>query len=193
MNDNTSFVVAVLRELAASAAMILAAWGALGGATNALTTKMRLRDAIRHILLGGIIAAGMGSLSMALVSRWLDLPPEAVAADGFTAAGLDGVASGWFALGTVEWASGASAGRRMEVADHGVSGEIVTITLLEAPVRPVAIGDTFVIQAGCDKRLEICAAKFANITNFRGFPHIPGQDAVIRYASRDGGHEGAVL
>jgi hypothetical protein len=48
MNDNTSFVVAVLRELAASAAVILAAWGALGGATNALTTKMRLRDAIRR-------------------------------------------------------------------------------------------------------------------------------------------------
>jgi transposase len=62
--------------------VILAAWGALGGATNALTTKMRLRDAIRHILLGGIIAAGMGSLSMALVARWLDLPPEAVAAGG---------------------------------------------------------------------------------------------------------------
>lgn len=80
MNDNSSFVVAVLRELAASAVVILAAWGALGGATNALTTKMRLRDAIRHILLGGIIAAGMGSLSMALVARWLDLPPEAVAA-----------------------------------------------------------------------------------------------------------------
>ena len=80
MNDNTSFVVAVLRELAASAVVILAAWGALGGATNALTTRMRLRDAIRHILLGGIIAAGMGSLSMALVARWLDLPPEAVAA-----------------------------------------------------------------------------------------------------------------
>jgi hypothetical protein len=75
MNDNTSFVVAVLRELAASAAMILAAWGALGGATNALTTKMRLRDAIRHILLGGMIAAGMGSLSMAIVARRLDLPP----------------------------------------------------------------------------------------------------------------------
>jgi hypothetical protein len=62
--------------------VILAAWGALGGATNALTTKMRLRDAIRHILLGGIIAAGMGSLSMALVTHWLGLPPEAVPAGG---------------------------------------------------------------------------------------------------------------
>ena len=55
--------------------MILAAWGALGGATNALTTKMRLRDALRHILLGGLIAAGMGSLSMAVITAWLSLPP----------------------------------------------------------------------------------------------------------------------
>ena len=82
MNDDTGFIAAVLRELAASTAVILAAWGALGGATNALTTKMRLRDAIRHILLGGLIAAGMGSVSMALVTSWLGLPPEAVPAGG---------------------------------------------------------------------------------------------------------------
>jgi hypothetical protein len=80
MNDETGFLATVLRELATSTAAILAAWGALGGATNALTTKMRLRDAIRHILLGGIIAAGMGSLSLALVARWLGLPPEVVPA-----------------------------------------------------------------------------------------------------------------
>jgi hypothetical protein len=82
MNDETGFLAAVLRELAASTAAILAAWGALGGATNALTTRMRLRDALRHILLGGLIAAGMGSLSMALVTRWLALPPEAIPAGG---------------------------------------------------------------------------------------------------------------
>ena len=82
MNDETGFITSVLRDLAASTAVILAAWGALGGATNALTTKMRLRDAIRHILLGGLIAAGMGSVSMALVTRWLGLPPEAVPAGG---------------------------------------------------------------------------------------------------------------
>ena len=80
MNDDTGFLAGVLRDLAASTAAILAAWGALGGATNALSTRMRLRDAIRHILLGGIIAAGMGSLSLALIARWLGLPPEAVPA-----------------------------------------------------------------------------------------------------------------
>jgi len=82
MNDETGFLAAVLKELAASTAVILAAWGALGGVTNALTTRMRLRDALRHILLGGLIAAGMGSLSMALVTRWLGLPPEAIPAGG---------------------------------------------------------------------------------------------------------------
>jgi uncharacterized phage protein (TIGR02218 family) len=81
----------------------------------------------------------------------------------------------------------------MEVADHGVGGDSVTVSLLEAPVRAMVIGDSFVVRAGCDKRLETCRAKFTNVPNFRGFPHIPGQDAVIRYASRDGGHEGAVL
>ena len=82
MNEETRFLAAVLRDLAASTAVILAAWGALGGATNALTTKMRLRDALRHILLGGLIAAGMGSLSMAVITAWLGLPPEAIPAGG---------------------------------------------------------------------------------------------------------------
>ena len=82
MSDEPGFIAATLRDLAASTAVILAAWGALGGATNALTTRMHLRDAIRHILAGGIIAAGMGSLSMALVTRWLGLPSEAIPAGG---------------------------------------------------------------------------------------------------------------
>ncbi|KGJ16013.1 MAG: hypothetical protein DI640_13845 [Sphingomonas taxi] len=82
MNDEPGFFASVLRDLAASTAVILAAWGALGGATNALTTRMRLRDALRHILLGGLIAAGMGSLSMAIIARWLGLPPEAIPAGG---------------------------------------------------------------------------------------------------------------
>ena len=37
----------------------------------------------------------------------------------------------------------------------------------------------FVIYAGCDKRFDTCRAKFANTLNFRGFPHMPGNDAVV--------------
>jgi len=100
MNDDTGFISGVLRDLAASTAAILAAWGALGGATNALTTKMRLRDAIRHILLGGLIAAGMGSFSMALIAHWLKLPPEAVPAGG--AAGSAAYLVGVFGPAVIE-------------------------------------------------------------------------------------------
>jgi uncharacterized phage protein (TIGR02218 family) len=59
--------------------------------------------------------------------------------------------------------------------------------------RAIAEGDAFIIRAGCDKRIETCGVKFANTVNFRGFPHIPGQDAVLRYATTDGGHDGEVL
>ncbi len=100
MNDNSGFVATVLRDLAASTAVILAAWGALGGATNALTTKMRLRDAVRHILLGGLIAAGMGSLSMAVITNWLGLPPQAIPAGG--AAGSAAYLVGVFGPAVIE-------------------------------------------------------------------------------------------
>ncbi len=112
---------------------------------------------------------------------------------GFTASGLAGFASGWFTHGVLDWTGGASAGRRAEVAGHTVAGGTVTVTLLEAPVRPVTPGDAFILRAGCDKRIETCGAKFSNVENFRGFPHIPGQDAVLRYARTGARHEGDVL
>ena len=60
-------------------------------------------------------------------------------------------------------------------------------------MRPIAVGDDFVVRAGCDKRLETCRDRFANVVNFRGFPHIPGQDTVIRYPNRGDANAGEVL
>ena len=111
----------------------------------------------------------------------------------FMATGLSAFAAGWFASGTITWTSGANAGHVTEVLAHDLSSGIATLTLLEAPVRPIAEGDSFIARAGCDKRMATCSAKFANVANFRGFPNIPGQDAVLRYASRDGGNSGDVL
>lgn len=111
----------------------------------------------------------------------------------FTASGLGGFTSGWFTFGTLDWTSGANVGRRAEVLSHDIIDGIAILTLLEAPVRAIAMSDTFTIRAGCDKRIATCGTKFANVANFRGFPNIPGQDVVLRYATTDGGHEGAVL
>jgi uncharacterized phage protein (TIGR02218 family) len=44
----------------------------------------------------------------------------------------------------------------------------------------VEAGDALVVSAGCDRTFETCKAKFGNATNFRGFPHIPGSDFVLR-------------
>jgi uncharacterized phage protein (TIGR02218 family) len=111
----------------------------------------------------------------------------------FMASGLTGFDAGWFTSGTITWTSGANAGRITEVLAHDRVDSIATLTLLEAPVRAMAEGDSFIARAGCDKRIETCGAKFANTANFRGFPSIPGQDTVLRYASKDGGHDGSVL
>jgi len=111
----------------------------------------------------------------------------------FTISGLSGFADGWFALGTLQWLTGANTGRKAEVLSYALTGADVTITLLETPVRPIEVGNTFDISAGCDKRFETCQSKFANAVNFRGFPHIPGQDTVIRYAARGDANAGSVL
>ena len=111
----------------------------------------------------------------------------------FTASSLAGFSDGWFALGTLAWTSGANAGRKAEIMTHTLASSTVTITLMEIPVRPLATGDTFDIFAGCDKAFATCKAKFANADNFRGFPHIPGQDTVVRYAAKGDPNTGGAL
>ena len=46
----------------------------------------------------------------------------------------------------------------------------------------VSADDVFAITAGCDKRFATCQAKFDNTLNFRGFPHMPGNDYVLAVA-----------
>ena len=87
----------------------------------------------------------------------------------------------------------ADAGRVAEVASHQVLAGSRRLTLLDAPVRPIAVEHGFVIRAGRDKRLESCRDQFENVANFRGFPHIPGQDTVIRYPNRGDANAGDVL
>lgn len=108
---------------------------------------------------------------------------------GFTSAALGSFAADTFTLGVVNWTSGANAGRKAEIASFA-SG---AITLFEAPVRPIAVGDAFTATAGCDKQFATCTAKFGNGVNFRGFPHMPGEEAVLRYPNQGDANNGAPL
>jgi uncharacterized phage protein (TIGR02218 family) len=108
---------------------------------------------------------------------------------GFTAAALGSFATDTFTLGVVSWTSGANAGRKAEIASFAAG----VITLFEAPVRPIAIGDAFIARACCDKQFATCSAKFGNGVNFRGFPHMPGEEAVLRYPNQGDANNGAPL
>lgn len=49
---------------------------------------------------------------------------------------------------------------------------------------PVAeAGEALRLTVGCDKRFETCKTRFSNAANFRGCPHMPGNDALIRPVS----------
>lgn len=111
----------------------------------------------------------------------------------FIAAGLSSYAPRWFEYGILEWLTGSNTGQVAQVSVHEPSGTNARMALLEVLPFAVSAGDTFKVTAGCNKSFATCKAKFANALNFRGFPHLPGNDAVYTYASGDGIFDGAPL
>ena len=74
LSEIPSFWSEVVTSIVASSAVTAAGWGALGGATSALavggTTK---RAAVRHVILGALVAGGTGTMAMALTAKALGL------------------------------------------------------------------------------------------------------------------------
>lgn len=94
----------------------------------------------------------------------------------FDASGLTLLDPEYFHFGKVAWTSGANAGLEMEV--QGSDGTLVAL-FLPMPF-PVEAGDTFDIVPGCNKALGTCRDKFDNVLNFRGHPHVPVSDDLIK-------------
>lgn len=101
--------------------------------------------------------------------------------------GLDAFGGGLFTHGLLTWSSGANAGASVEIRGHSAK-QLALWRRAALPVRP---GDRFDVVAGCDKSWDMCRARFANGANFRGFPHIPGDDFALGVVTRtevnDGG------
>ena len=89
-------------------------------------------------------------------------------------------AAGWFSGGRLTWDGGANAGGSADLRGHRHEAETVILDLWDPPPRPAASGDAFTLTAGCDKSLAACRDRFANTVNFQGFPHMPGNDFVLR-------------
>jgi uncharacterized phage protein (TIGR02218 family) len=119
---------------------------------------------------------------------------ELTGTSAFRTSGLDDYADGWFTAGRLVWTSGANAGIAVEIKAHRVDAEGVVLELWQAMPEPLALDDAFSVTAGCDKHFDTCVARFNNAANFRGFPHIPGNDFVVSYpVTGEPGHDGGSM
>ena len=115
------------------------------------------------------------------------------ATSSFTASGLGSFDDGWFTAGKLTFTSGANSGLSVEVKAHRKESA-VSLDLWQAMPEAISTGDTFMVTAGCDKRFQTCHDRFNNVVNFRGFPHIPGNDFVISYPVQGApGNDGSSL
>jgi len=91
-------------------------------------------------------------------------------------------ADDYFGGGVVAWLTGLNAGLRMEVQTFAAGAFVLVLPMPYV----IAAGDTFTVVPGCRKRFtEDCVGKFSNAVNFRGFPHIPGNNRVLGDAGLD--------
>ncbi len=100
--------------------------------------------------------------------------------------GLESYPDAWFDSGFIRWADG---GLSVIKADSYSEGQRV-LALWEEVRRNLPAGTEAQVIAGCDKRAETCKSKFDNFLNFRGFPHMPGEDFVTSYPSSGETHDG---
>lgn len=107
--------------------------------------------------------------------------------------GIDGFAEGWFALGRALWSSGRRDGVADAVTSHARLGGADIVSFAQPVGDWVVEGDTLELVAGCDRRFSTCRERFGNEANFRGFPHIPGNDFVLRYPKAGSTLDGQAL
>lgn len=103
-------------------------------------------------------------------------------------------AGDWFARGLCRFTSGVNKGTAIEVKRQSASGSAVTIELWQPLADLPMPGDGIILTAGCDKHFTTCRDRFQNSANFRGFPHMPGNDFVTAVARPgDAANDGRII
>lgn len=97
-------------------------------------------------------------------------------------AGLGDHAAGEFSGGRLRFLGGRNAGVAVEIREHATLGEADVIDVWLEPPHEVEAGDPVSLTPGCDKRFQTCRDRFGNAANFRGFPHMPGNDVLLQRA-----------
>lgn len=85
--------------------------------------------------------------------------------------------AGYFDAGKLTWLTGENVGLSMEIKTFAAGAFVLHLPM---PFQ-VTVGDTYSAYPGCKKRFaEDCIAKFNNAVNFRGEPHVPGNDQMMQ-------------
>lgn len=108
----------------------------------------------------------------------------------FLLSGLGGYGADWFARGRLLVLTGEATGLSAMIKSDESVGADRKVRLWQEMRAPVAIGDRVRVVAGCDKRADTCRQKFNNFINFRGFPHVPGEDWLMAYPKQSGDNSG---
>jgi uncharacterized phage protein (TIGR02218 family) len=90
---------------------------------------------------------------------------------------MDGPVGVDFLWGRARFVSGANCGLTTVIV--GVDGN--RIELRDTVRGAIAPGDRIELRHGCDNSFATCRGRFANAANFRGEPHLPGNDLLTRY------------
>lgn len=102
-----------------------------------------------------------------------------------------GYQNDWFEHGILRVLNGQAAGLSQGIKSDKLVNGMRKIEVWQS--LPIAAGDQVKVIAGCDKRAETCRDRFANLANFRGFPHIPGDDWLVSVPRSDGSANGGSL
>lgn len=90
---------------------------------------------------------------------------------------LDRSVDNRFVFGRLRYMSGANCGLMSVVLSVG--GTVIRVR--DLPRAAVESGCRVELREGCDKRFGTCVTRFNNAVNFRGEPHLPGNDLLTRY------------
>ena len=84
---------------------------------------------------------------------------------------------GYFDSGIIEFLDGNNKGYRGEIKQFSNG---VFKLMFELPYK-LSPNDEFKALAGCDKLFKTCCQKFNNAVNFRGEPHLPGIEVLLKF------------
>lgn len=136
---------------------------------------------VYHSRCDAILGDGRCRADLSIAGRTLMTKIGKVAEDGRRIWVTGGLSQDphWFVRGRIVFESGTANGLANTIKADGLDGDARLVELWAAPNLVPAVGDNVRLTVGCDKLISTCRGKFANLHNFRGFPHIPGDDWLL--------------